>query len=92
MRGEVSIFRGGAGGLLYFSRGSLKGCLRIGDSIWPEAVASETMKASKTSCRSRLAESRRLRWIAPEHGDAAPLLQLNIATEVVEGLMEWLKW
>ena len=91
MRGEVSIFRGGAGGLLYFSRGSLKGCLRIGDNIWPDAVASETMEASKISCFSRLAVSRRLRWVAPEHEDAAPLLQLKIATETVEDLIEWLK-
>ena len=88
MRGEVSIFRGGAGGLLYFSRGSLKGCLRIGDSICPEAVASETMEASRISRRSRLAVLRRLRWVAPEHGDATLLLQLKILTEAVEGLME----
>jgi len=77
---------------LYFSRGSLKGGLRIGASVCPEAVASETMEASKISCCSRLALSRRLRWVVPEHGDAAPLLQLKIATETVEDLMEWLKW
>jgi hypothetical protein len=77
---------------LYFSRGSLKGCLRIGDSVCPDAVASETMEASKISCFSRLAVSRRLRWVVPEHGDAAPLLQLKIGTEVVVDFMECLKW
>src|SRR4029077_16486344 len=39
MRGEVSIFRGGAGGMLYFSSGSLKGCLWMGASVCAEAVA-----------------------------------------------------
>ena len=39
MRGEVSIFRGAAGGMLYFSSGSLKGGLRMGASVCPDAVA-----------------------------------------------------
>jgi len=38
MRGEVSIFRGGAGGMPYFSSGCLNGCLRMGDSVCPEAM------------------------------------------------------
>jgi hypothetical protein len=32
MRGEVSIFRGGAGGLSYFSSGSFRGALCVGAS------------------------------------------------------------
>jgi hypothetical protein len=46
MRGEVSIFRGGAGGLSYFSSGSLKGGLRTGAS-WAEALVSATNKIRK---------------------------------------------
>src|SRR6266403_4754092 len=44
IRGEVSIFRGGAGGLSYFSMCSAKGIMRTGAS-WAEVVviaASET--------------------------------------------------
>ena len=41
IRGEVSIFVGGAGGLSYFSSGSFRGALCVGAS-WPEAVASAT--------------------------------------------------
>jgi hypothetical protein len=44
IRGEVSIVRGGAGGLLYFSSGSVKGGLRMG-AICPEAVASQASEA-----------------------------------------------
>src|SRR5437870_13891283 len=35
MRGEVSIFRGGAGGMLYFSSGSVNGGCGIGGSVRP---------------------------------------------------------
>jgi hypothetical protein len=38
IRGEVSIFRGGAGGLSYLSSCSANGILRTGAS-WAEAVA-----------------------------------------------------
>ena len=38
IRGEVSIFRGGAGGLSYFSSGSFRGAGRVGAS-WAEALA-----------------------------------------------------
>ena len=38
IRGEVSIFRGTAGGLSYFSNGSFKGGMLTGAS-WAEAVA-----------------------------------------------------
>src|SRR5256885_16247744 len=44
MCGEVSIFRGGAGGMLYFSSGSLNGGLRIGASVCPG-------KGGKGKCR-----------------------------------------
>src|SRR2546423_15499190 len=54
MRGEVSIFRGGAGGMLYFSSGSLNGGLRIGASGWPEA-------AGRADFRSRTVTNRR--WL-----------------------------
>jgi hypothetical protein len=46
MRGEVSIFRGGAGGLLYFSSGSFRGSLRTGAS-WAETLVSATSKVRK---------------------------------------------
>src|SRR5256885_16921589 len=35
MCGEVSIFRGGAGGMLYFSSGSLNGGVGMGGRVWP---------------------------------------------------------
>ena len=38
IRGEVSIFRGGAGGLSYVSSGSPRGAGRVGAS-WAEALA-----------------------------------------------------
>jgi hypothetical protein len=44
IRGEVSIFRGGAGGMLYFSRGSVRGSSRIGDSFCPETLVSESIQ------------------------------------------------
>src|SRR5215472_9674635 len=44
IRGEVSIFRGGAGGLSYFSSGSFRGTLCVGAS-WAETVASEAIEA-----------------------------------------------
>ena len=40
MRGEVSIFRGGAGGMLYFSSGSLNGAFWIGASVCADALVS----------------------------------------------------
>jgi len=43
IRGEVSIFRGGAGGLSYFSRCSAKGILCTGAN-WAEAVAMAVSK------------------------------------------------
>jgi hypothetical protein len=46
MRGEVSIFRGGAGGLWYVSSGSFRGSLRTGAS-WAEALVSATSKIRK---------------------------------------------
>jgi hypothetical protein len=38
IRGEVSMFRGGAGGLSYVSRGPFNGAIHTGAS-WAEAVA-----------------------------------------------------
>src|SRR5262245_57008843 len=38
IRGEVSIFRGGAGGLSYFSSGSFNGAMLTGAS-WAEAIS-----------------------------------------------------
>jgi hypothetical protein len=46
MRREVSIFLGGAGGLSYFSSGSLKGGLCTGASC-PEAAATATSEIRK---------------------------------------------
>jgi hypothetical protein len=51
-RGEVSIFRVGAGGMLYFSRGSFKGSLRTGVSVCPETLVSESIQIRP---RNRLA-------------------------------------
>jgi hypothetical protein len=47
IRGEVSIFRGGAGGLSYFSSGSVRDGLRVGSSPASEAAASVTSKIRK---------------------------------------------
>jgi hypothetical protein len=47
IRGEVSIFRGGAGGLSYFSSGSFRGTLCVGVNSCPDAVASATGKIRK---------------------------------------------
>jgi hypothetical protein len=44
IRGEVSIFRGGAGGMLYFSRGSFSGSSRMGDSFCPETLVSDRIQ------------------------------------------------
>ena len=44
IRGEVSIFRGGAGGLSYVSSGWPRGAERVGAS-WAEAVASAASEA-----------------------------------------------
>jgi hypothetical protein len=41
IRGEVSTFRGGAGGLSYFSSGSPRGAERVG-ATWAEAVVKAT--------------------------------------------------
>lgn len=38
IRGDVSILRGGAGGLSYVSSGSSRGAGRVG-TTWPEALA-----------------------------------------------------
>src|SRR5436190_13305796 len=50
IRGEVSIFRGGAGGLSYVSSGSPRGAGRVGAS-WAEALvkaASESRQINGT--------------------------------------------
>ena len=52
MRGEVSIFRGAAGGMLYFSSGSFRGSLRSGASVCPETLVSESIQVKP---RNRLA-------------------------------------
>src|SRR5229473_2997854 len=50
IRGEVSIFRGGAGGLSYFSSGSFRGTLRVGAN-WPGAVARPDSKSKQIKKR-----------------------------------------
>src|ERR1700730_14314768 len=50
IRGEVSIFRGEAGGLSYFSSGSFRGTLRVGAN-WPGAVASPDSKTKQIKKR-----------------------------------------
>ena len=52
MRGDVSIFRGGAGGMSYFSSGSVKGGLRIGANVCPETLVGESIQVRP---RNRLA-------------------------------------
>jgi hypothetical protein len=55
MRGEISIFRGAAGGMFFdVSSGSFKGSFRIGDSVCPETLVSESIEATKMK---RLAEA-----------------------------------
>src|SRR6266404_434575 len=44
IRGEVSIFRGGAGGLSYLSSGSFRGTLCVGAS-WPEAMGTKNSES-----------------------------------------------
>jgi hypothetical protein len=54
MRGDLSIFRGAAGGLSYFSSGSLNGGLRIGDSVCPAAIGitSSEVRVKKLKAKS----------------------------------------
>ena len=52
IRGEVSIFRGGDGGSLYFSSGSVRGSLRIGANVCPETLERQSTQIRQ---RSRLA-------------------------------------
>src|SRR5262249_6301482 len=40
-RGDVSSFRGAAGGMLYFSSGSFRGSLRIGERVCPDTGTRE---------------------------------------------------
>jgi len=46
IRGEVSIFRGGAGGLSYLSSGSFNGAICNGAN-WAEAVVTPARETSK---------------------------------------------
>src|SRR5262245_58844162 len=41
IRGEVSILRGGAGGMLYFSSGSFRGSLCNGANVCPQTGTNE---------------------------------------------------
>src|SRR5438309_6136037 len=50
IRGEVSIFRGGAGGLSYFSSGSFRSTLYVGAN-WAEALASPDNKTKQIKKR-----------------------------------------
>src|SRR5260370_7401189 len=61
--GEVPFFRGGAGGLSYFSSGSFRGALYVGAS-WPEAPARQASELRQINTCSRLAVSRRLCCVA----------------------------
>src|SRR5260370_37673958 len=83
--GEVPFFRGGAGGLSYFSSGSFRGALYAGAS-WPEAPARQASELRQINTCSRLAVSRRLCCVATRlatgrvrpaggHGGTAPGLQ-----------------
>jgi hypothetical protein len=46
IRGKVSIFRGGAGGLSYFSSGSVRE--RLCGGVWAEAAASASREIRQT--------------------------------------------
>jgi hypothetical protein len=63
MRGDVSIFRGGAGGMLYFSRGSVKGGLRMGASCCPEAAESNVSEIKQISRLSGVQNFIRWKWL-----------------------------
>jgi threonine dehydrogenase-like Zn-dependent dehydrogenase len=54
IRGEVSIFRGGAGGLSYVSRGPFNGAIRTGASwaIAPGKLISRIRKEIRRACEA----------------------------------------
>jgi hypothetical protein len=54
IRGEVSIFLGGAGGLSYFSSGSLRGTLFVGAG-WAEEV--QTVRTEIRQMNKAVAEA-----------------------------------
>src|SRR6266853_1898467 len=74
IRGEVSIFRGGAGGLSYVSSGSFRGGSRVGAS-WAEAVASEARKARQIKRFVAEAVDDLIRWSVVEALPPSPSLR-----------------
>jgi hypothetical protein len=65
IRGEVSIFLGGAGGLSYVSSGSFRGASYVGASC-PEAVASEAREARQIKRLVAEAVDNLMRWSVVE--------------------------
>ena len=65
IRGDVSIFIGGAGGLSYFSSGSFRGASYVGATC-PEAVASEASKARQNKRLAAEAVVNLIRWSVVE--------------------------
>ena len=63
MRGEVSIFRGAAGGILYFSSGSFRGSLRTGASVCPEIVVSTSIQVRPRKQASVKAVEDLIAWL-----------------------------
>src|SRR5450759_1005604 len=91
-----------AGGISYFSSGSVRSGLNGG--VCPEAAARVTRKTRQINCCSRLAVSRRLCCVATRlatgrvrpagghggtrhGGQALPWLQLGLTVETVEDLI-----
>jgi hypothetical protein len=74
IRGEVSIFLGGAGGLSYFSSGSFRGAAYVGASC-PEAVASEARKARQIKRLVAEAVDDLIRWSVVEALPPSPSLR-----------------
>jgi hypothetical protein len=76
-----------AGGMLYFSSGSVRSGLGV--DVCPEAVASEASEARQINTCSRLAVSRRLNCVGSGHGGTAPWLELGLVAEAVDDLIRW---
>ena len=87
IRGEVSIFRGGAGGSLYFSSGSVRGSLRIGANVCPETLERESTQIRQ---RSRLAAERVedfIEWVGVVKREVCDVNRRRLAIPNLESLI-----
>jgi len=87
IRGEVSIFRGGAGGSLYFSSGSVRGSLRMGAIVCPETLERESTQIRQ---RSRLAAERVedfIEWVGVVKREVCDVNRRRLAIPNLESLI-----